>query len=102
MTALLSRADAHITRLVGEYRDGGGGIAWIAQTAPEFGDPVAGVNRAFHWFAPDACYIHGGVMDHLVATGKTDEAKRGIDRIRELAERLMNWKQDAHTRTPAS
>jgi hypothetical protein len=81
-SALLARADAHITRLVGEYRGEGGRIAWIAQTCPEFGEPAAGVDRAFHWFSPDACYIHGGVMDHLVATGKTDEAKRGIERIR--------------------
>jgi hypothetical protein len=81
ITGLMGRADHHVIRLLMEYRDEGGKIKWLAQTAGEYGPPDAGVDRAARG-KPDAVYIHGGVMDHLVATEQYDEIKRGIEAMR--------------------
>jgi hypothetical protein len=77
----LGRTDAHIMRMLLEYWDEGGKIQWIAQTAPELGAPQASVGRAASAGAK-ACFIHGGVMDYLLAQGKLQEVPPVIDQIR--------------------
>jgi hypothetical protein len=81
MTAFVARTDFHVIRMLLEYRDEGGKLAWMAQTCPEVGPTEVCVRRAARAGAP-ACHILGGVMDHLVATGRGDEVQAAIDLIR--------------------
>jgi len=81
ITGTILRTDPHIGRLLMEYWDEGGKLTWLAQTATEVGDNSTAVQKAINGGAK-ACHIHGGVMDHLVATGNTDEAKRAVDLMR--------------------
>lgn len=78
----LGRADKHIVRVLWEYWDEGGAIQWIAQTCPEFGSPLNGVNAAIRGGA-HAVYIHGGQMDFLLANNRLDEAVAAIERVKE-------------------
>jgi hypothetical protein len=79
---IVARTDHHVMRVLREYWDEGGTLTWCAQTCPGVGPTEMCVAEAVNGGAK-ACHIHGGVMDHLVATGKTDEAKRGVDMCRE-------------------
>lgn len=81
ITAHIARADHHVLRYLMEYWDTGGGIQWIAQTCPEVGDTKYCVERAIAHGA-SACFLHGGVMDNLVANGRTDEILPAIEAIR--------------------
>lgn len=80
VTAHIGRTDAHVLRTLLEYWGEGGRIQWIAQTAPELGidrsiaNAIGGGARA--------CYIHGGVVDHLLANGQMDQIPPAIERIR--------------------
>ena len=80
---LVARTDFHVMRMLLEYRDEGGRLAWFAQTCPEVGDSEACVRRAARGGAV-ACHIHGGVMDHLVANGRADEVKSAVALTRSL------------------
>lgn len=82
ITGFVARTDFHVMRLLTEYWDEGGRLQWLAQTCPGVGPAEMCVGRALSSGAR-ACHIHGGVMDHLVAKGKTDEAKRAVDLIHE-------------------
>jgi hypothetical protein len=77
----LARTDPHVMRYLLEYWDEGGTIQWFAQTAPELGTLLRGVERALAGGAK-GIYVHGGVMDHLLAVGKLDEVPPAIERIR--------------------
>jgi len=72
VTAHIGRADHHIMRVLLEYWNEGGTIQWIAQTCPEVGPIERGVANALRGGAK-ACFIHGGVMDHLLAQGRLQE-----------------------------
>jgi len=78
----LARADAHVMRCLMEYWDEGGTIQWFAQTCPEFGPMMRSVENAVRGGAT-ACYVHGGVMDNLLANHQLDEVPGAIARIRE-------------------
>jgi hypothetical protein len=83
VTAWIGRVDQHVVRLVREYRDEGGRIRWIAQTCPEIGStPAPSIQRAKSAGA-DACYLHGGVMDHLLANGRLGEVAGHLRMIRD-------------------
>lgn len=82
VTALVARTDFHVIRMLLEYREEGGTLAWMAQTCPEVGPSEVCVRRAARVGAA-ACHIHGGVMDHLVASDRGDEAKGIIELIRD-------------------
>ena len=77
----IGRADRHLARVLLEYWDEGGQVQWIAQTCPEYGAPINGVNRAIAGGAA-ACYIHGGAMDFLLAQDRLDEARVAVERIK--------------------
>ena len=81
ITAHISRADHHVMRYLMEHWDQGGKMQWIAQTCPEVGSIERAISNAIGGHAK-ACYIHGGVMDNLVATGQTAELPEAIARIR--------------------
>ena len=76
----IGRADHHIIRVLMEYWDEGGTIQWIAQTCPELGSIARGVQNAVQGGAK-ACFVHGGVMDHLFAQGKMDEVIDAVNMI---------------------
>jgi hypothetical protein len=78
----VGRADHHIMRVLLEYWDEGGTIQWFAQTCPELGTIEQGIKNAIAGGAK-ACYVHGGVMDFLLAQGQLGEVPPAIDRIRE-------------------
>jgi hypothetical protein len=80
----LMRIDPHI---IGNYKEfqknGGGKLHWIAQTAPEQGDPVENAklgvdNGAF------AVYYHGGVSDRLVEEGKVDQIGETVEGFKKI------------------
>ena len=82
INTVIARADHHVMRLLMEYWDDGGVMQWIAQTCPELGSIEAGVRNAIAGGAK-ACFVHGGVMDHLLAHSKLDEAVRAVEMIRQ-------------------
>ena len=82
VNTLMARADHHMGRLLLEHWDEGGKIQWFAQTCPEIGPTEHGARQAIAGGA-NACHIHGGVMDHLLAQGNLDEVPRAIEIIRE-------------------
>jgi hypothetical protein len=79
----LMRADPHIIehyrKFTGERR---GKLQWIAQTAPEQGDPVENAKQARDHGAI-AMYLHGGVSDDLVKAGKVEEIGRIVHGFRQ-------------------
>ncbi len=69
-----SRADRHIMRLLREYRNEGGRIQWIAQTASELSDQFRNVRDAAASGAI-GIYHHGSRTDALFRAGKLDDVK---------------------------
>lgn len=82
VTTFIGRADHHIMRILYEYWDEGGSLQWLAQTCPELGTIERGVQNAIHGGAK-ACYVHGGVMDHLLASGNMEEVPTAIAMIKD-------------------
>lgn len=82
ITTVCARGDHHIMRLLMEYWDEGGTLQWLAQTCPELGPIERGVQNAIHGGAK-ACYVHGGVMDWLLANDQTDQAVAAVAMIRD-------------------
>lgn len=73
INTLLMRAD---DRIISHYnmfkKERGGKLQWIATSAPEQGSPIENAKRARDNGAI-AVYLHGGVADSLVKTGKVDQ-----------------------------
>ena len=80
-TAFL-RADKHVMRLIREYRNEGGKIQWVAQTAPEM-DPFRCIDQA-KAFGADAVYIHGGQIDQSFEKEDVESSKKQLDYVRKL------------------
>jgi len=79
-TAIL-RDDQHIRDILTRYWSEGGTIQWIAQTCPERGIQTSHVDDAINSGAK-AVFIHGGMMDHLLATDQLDVLPAAIDHAR--------------------
>ena len=73
VTAFIGRTDEHICGVLEQYRSQGGQIQWIAQTAPELACPADAIELAVRNGAK-ACFVHGGVMDKMLAEGRMAEA----------------------------
>jgi hypothetical protein len=82
INTFLGRTDRHITRTLLEYRDEGGTIQWIAQTAPELVSILRSIHEATYGGA-QAIFIHGGQMDHLIAHNQLDQVAPAIAAIRD-------------------
>ncbi len=82
INAHISRADHHVMRYLIEYWDEGGDITWLAQTCPELGTTERGIDNAIAGGA-QACHIHGGTMDFLIANNQLDELPALIAKIRQ-------------------
>ena len=78
----LMRCDPDIVKIYSRYRkEKGGKLQWIAQSAPEQGDPVENAkiardNGAF------AIYYHGGQCDRLVENGEADQIGKVVEGIK--------------------
>ncbi len=83
VNTVIARTDMHVARLLLEYWDEGGRAQWLAQTCPEVGPPETCIRRAADCGAK-GCYIHGGVMDHLLAQNRIGEVPALIALIRQL------------------
>lgn len=78
----LMRCDPHIIEHYHKFKsERGGKLQWIAQSAPEQGDPVENAKRARDNGAV-GIYLHGGVSDDLVKKGKVEEIGRVVEGIR--------------------
>ena len=75
------RGDKHIMRIIREYRQEGGKMNWIAQTAPEFGSFEGNVAQMAA-YKPAAIYHHGTVTDELFKNENYDELVRRLAVIR--------------------
>jgi len=82
VTAHVGRADNFILRVLREHWNEGGGLIWIAQQCPGVGSLMHGVNNAIHGKAK-CCFLHGGEMDHRVATGEVGEVFDAINAIKD-------------------
>jgi hypothetical protein len=79
----LMRADPHIFEHYRKFtRERGGKLQWIAQSAPEQGNPVENAQRARDQGAI-AMYYHGGVCDKLVKAGNVEEIGRVLSGIKQ-------------------
>jgi hypothetical protein len=77
-----SRGDRHIIRTLSEYRQEGGRIQWIAQTATEYGDLQRNL-REICALKPIGIYHHGSNTDKLWQTGKLDQLCDNLKAIRQ-------------------
>ena len=74
----LMRADPHIVRNYKAFQKRGGSLHWIAQSAPDQGDPVENTKMARDNGAC-AVYYPGGRCDGKVKEGKIDEVGEILD-----------------------
>jgi len=77
------RSDAHIHRMLREYRNEGGTIQWIAQVGADSGG--GSIERAIDMAVAAgavAAYIHGGHVDDAFTAGASTELSAWLDRIR--------------------
>lgn len=81
-----SRGDRHILRLLREYRNEGGKLHWIAQTASEFGDFGANA-RNIAAARPLGIYLHGSLTDRLYQSGKAAEIPERLKILRDTGVR---------------
>lgn len=86
INAWQSRGDKHIIRILHEYRQEGGTIQWIGQTATEI---IFDRNlREMASESPIGIYHHGSLTDRLWAAGKIDNARDNLKRIRDTGTRV--------------
>jgi len=74
LNTMQSRGDRHIMRMINEYRNEGGTLQWIAQTASEMSDQAANV-RQIAARGAIGIYHHGSRTDQLWFDGRIDEVQ---------------------------
>jgi len=83
MTAMQSRGDHEIMSMIRAYREAGGTMQWIAQTASEWDDVSKNI-RTIAELGPIAIYHHGSNTDRLFKEKKMDLVRQRIELIKEL------------------
>jgi hypothetical protein len=83
ITAWQSRGDRHILRLLHEYRQEGGKLDWIAQTASELANLPAHIRNIAALEKPIAIYNHGANTDSLWRSGKIETVREQCKVIRD-------------------
>ena len=83
LNTMQSRGDRHIRRMINEYRNDGGTLQWIAQTASEFASLPANVQQIAAAGAI-AIYHHGARTDNLWRDGRIDEVQELLKLMRDL------------------
>ena len=76
------RGDGHVHRVLREYRNEGGGLHWICQTASEYANLRAVVQSSMA-YRPIAFYLHGTRGDNYWKTGQVDQLKADLAVLRE-------------------
>lgn len=74
INTIQTRGDRHTMRMYMEHRENGGQMQWIAQTASEFADIFANIDRICD-FDPIAIYHHGTHTDNSWHAGKIDHVQ---------------------------
>lgn len=82
LNATQVRADRHIMRMLREYRNDGGTLQWIAQTASELRD-LPGNIRGAAGAGAIAIYHHGTRTDGLWREGNIDEVRELLKVMRD-------------------
>lgn len=82
LNAMQSRADRHIMRALREYRNRGGTMHWIAQTASELADLHGNIRQAAACGAI-AIYHHGSRTDALWQEGRIHEIRDLLGTMRD-------------------
>ncbi len=82
-----SRADKHIIRMLHEYRQEGGTMQWVAQTASEVENTARNI-RDMMAEKPIGIYHHGSRTDQLWDAGKIDEVKNALKLMRDAGVRV--------------
>ncbi|MCL4854098.1 MAG: hypothetical protein KJZ78_22290 [Bryobacteraceae bacterium] len=82
-----SRGDRHILRLLSEYRQEGGRIHWIAQTASELVDIPRNI-RDCAAAGAIGVYHHGSQTDRYWASGKIEQARETLKVMRDAGVRV--------------
>lgn len=82
LNCMQTRADRHIMRANREYRNEGGQLKWIAQTASEHADIPGNIRQAAANGAI-AIYHHGSCTDAMWREGRIDEIVPRLDIMRE-------------------
>jgi hypothetical protein len=83
INAMQLRADKHITRMIREFRQEGGNLHWIAQTASEYGS-FEGNLALIKACGAIAAYHHGTVTDMLFKAGEYAELVKRFALMRSL------------------
>jgi hypothetical protein len=82
MRSFSVRNDAQMIAMLREYRNEGGKMRWVAQTAPELSPFATYVNECKRHGAA-AVYFHGTITDALYKDGKINEIKEKLSVIRQ-------------------
>jgi hypothetical protein len=82
LNTIQARGDNHIMRMLNEYRNDGGKLQWIAQTASERASIKSNVDQIASYGAM-ACYHHGSKTDSLFREGKIDTVKDILKHIKD-------------------
>ena len=80
INTLQTRGDFHTMRMYLEYCERGGNIQWLVQTASEYRDLLANIDRMAS-FGPIAMYHHGTHTDNSWHEGKIDQVQDYLKRI---------------------
>ena len=82
ITTMQLRGDKHIMRIIREFRQDGGKMSWIAQSAPEMKSFDGNVAQMAS-YQPALIYHHGCATDDLYQAGEFEELKRRLSVIRQ-------------------
>ena len=82
VNTMQSRGDEIIFNIVRKYREAGGTMQWICQTASEYPDPFENV-RQIAALEPIGIYLHGSKSDKLWQAGEFDTARDLLDAVRD-------------------
>ena len=77
------RADQHIMRILREFRQEGGQLNWIAQTASEVANFAGNIRQIAADPSAAAIYHHGSVTDNLYQAGRTGELRERLKIMRD-------------------
>lgn len=83
VNTMVSRGDEKIFKIIQKYRDAGGTMQWICQTASEKTDVFANI-REIAELEPIAIYFHGSCSDRLWQEGKIDLVRDYLKSIRDI------------------
>jgi len=82
LNTMTMRGDKHIFRIIREYRNEGGKMQWIAQTASEMAYYEGNIYQIMN-YKPVSIYHHGTITDALFKEKKYDELRDRLKIIRD-------------------